>query len=112
MQDKLKCLLFYRQIIIQGLRNSGIFSSVISSAVHHKSAKDQVLSSVKISNSSRPIESGVISSRKVGIINKGDFQATARRVLEILDDHSDLSATPPLSPPSLDDDLPAPTHEY
>ncbi|XP_022935382.1 glycosyltransferase-like At2g41451 [Cucurbita moschata] len=99
-------------IIIQGLRNSGIFSSVISSAVHHKSAKDQVLSSVKISNSSRPIESGVISSRKVGIINRGDFQATARRVLEILDDHSDLSATPPLSPPSLDDDLPAPTHEY
>lgn len=107
VQDKLKCLSFYLQVIIQGLRNSGIFSSVISSAVQNTLAKDQFLSSVESSNSSRRIESGGLSSRKVGI-NSGDFQATARKILEIVDNLSDLSAIPPLSPPSLDEDVPVP----
>lgn len=107
VQDKLKCLSFYLQVIIQGLRNSGIFSSVISSAVQNTLAKDQFLSSAESSNSSRRIESGGLSSRKVGI-NRGDSQATARKVLEIVDNLSDLSAIPPLSPPSLDEDVPVP----
>ncbi|KAG6596955.1 Glycosyltransferase-like protein, partial [Cucurbita argyrosperma subsp. sororia] len=96
-------------VIIQGLRNSGIFSSVISSAVQNTLAKDQFLSSVESSNSSRPIKSRVISSRKIGINRGGDSQAAARRVLEFLDDLSDLSAMPPLSPPSLDNDLLVPS---
>ena len=102
-------VLLYLQVIIQGLRNSGIFSSVISSAVQNTLAKDQFLSSVESSNSSRPIKSRVISSRKIGINRGGDSQAAARRVLEFLDDLSDLSAMPPLSPPSLDNDLPVPS---
>ncbi|XP_068341092.1 glycosyltransferase-like At3g57200 [Pyrus communis] len=89
-------------VIIQGLRESGVFSSVIASAAQTNLTKDQFLSSVESSNSSRESTSGAINSRKIGKLL--DSQATARRVLEFIDDASHPLAIPPLSPPGLDED--------
>ncbi|GLT71016.1 hypothetical protein SLA2020_430610 [Shorea laevis] len=86
-------------VIIQGLRESGIFSSVIISAMQTSESKDNFLKSIESSNSSRGTTSGVISSRKIG--NSGESQATARRVLETKEVASHLLAIPPLSPPGL-----------
>lgn len=86
-------------MIIQGLRESGIFSSVIISAMQTSESKDNFLKSIESSNSSRGTTSGVISSRKIG--NSGESQATARRVLETKEVASHLLAIPPLSPPGL-----------
>lgn len=91
---------FLVQVIVQGLRESGVFSSVIASAAQTTLSKDQFLSSVESSNSSRESTSGAITSRKIGKII--DSQATARRVLGFTDDASHPSAIPPLSPPGLD----------
>lgn len=88
-------------VIIQSLRESGVFSSVIESAMQTSVSKDNFLKSIESSNSSREIASGVISSRKIG--NSGESQATARKVLEITEDDSHPSAIPPLSPPGLHD---------
>ncbi|XP_009346981.2 glycosyltransferase-like At3g57200 [Pyrus x bretschneideri] len=89
-------------VIIQGLRESGVFSSVIASAAQTNLTRDQFLSSVESSNSSRESTSGAINSRKIGKLL--DSQATARRVLEFIDDASHPLAIPPLSPPGLDED--------
>ncbi|KAF9664638.1 hypothetical protein SADUNF_Sadunf16G0039100 [Salix dunnii] len=77
-------------VIVQRLRETGVFSSVIASA-------QVVLSSVKNSNSST---AGVSSSSKIG--HDGESKATARRVLQIPDNSSFSSAIPPLSPPGLE----------
>lgn len=82
------------QVIIQGLRDSGLFGSVIQSAQTTPS-KD-----VKSSNTSRVDKPGMISSRKIGV---KETTATARRILEIPNETSYNSAIPPLSPPILDD---------
>ena len=87
------------QAIIQGFRESGVFSSVVQSAQMTLS-KDKFLLSVESSNSSRVDKPGIISSRKIGV---KESQATARRILEIADKFSYDSAIPPLSPPVLDD---------
>lgn len=89
------------QVIIQGLRESGVFSSVIESAAQATLSKDQFLLSVDSSNSSRETTSGAITSRKIG--KTFDSQATARRVLEFSGDTSHPLAVAPLSPPGLDD---------
>ncbi|KAL9233803.1 hypothetical protein vseg_008752 [Gypsophila vaccaria] len=81
-------------VIVQGLRESGLFTSVIASASTNPS-KDKL-----ISNSTRSDRS-VVSSRKVG--KTTDFQATVRKVLEVEDDVVHEPAVPPLSPPGLDD---------
>ncbi|RDX67470.1 Glycosyltransferase-like KOBITO 1 [Mucuna pruriens] len=86
-------------IIIQSLRESGAFSSVISKAVQTKLSKENFLKSVESSNSTRNSRSEMISSRKIDA--GGLSQATARRILEVIDD-SLPSAIPPLSPPNLD----------
>ncbi|KAK2651948.1 hypothetical protein Ddye_011804 [Dipteronia dyeriana] len=86
--------------IIQGLRESGVFSSVIASA-ETTLAKDKFLSAVESSNTTRAQNTGMISSRKIG--DKSKSQATARRVLEFIDDNTYSSAIPPQSPPGLDD---------
>ncbi|KAK8483047.1 hypothetical protein V6N11_039393 [Hibiscus sabdariffa] len=80
--------------IIQGLRESGVFSSVVQSAQAILSQDKS--SSVESSNSSsnRP---GTDSSRKIG---GEESQATDRRILEMNDN---FSAIPPLPPPVLDD---------
>lgn len=77
-------------VIVQRLRETGVFSSVIASA-------QAVLSSVKNSNSST---AGVTSSTKIG--HDGESKATARRVLQIPDNSSFSPAIPPLSPPGLE----------
>ncbi|PQQ07660.1 glycosyltransferase-like [Prunus yedoensis var. nudiflora] len=102
-EDVKRCFMleFDRAVIVQGLRESGVFSSVIASAAQTTLSKDQFLSSVESSNSSRESTSGAITSRKIGKII--DSQATARRVLGFTDDASQPSAIPPLSPPGVDD---------
>ncbi|KAK7396212.1 hypothetical protein VNO78_17052 [Psophocarpus tetragonolobus] len=86
-------------IIIQSLKESGVFTSVISKAVQTKLSKDNFLKSVESSNSTRSSRSEIISSRKTDA--DGLTQVTARRTLEVIDS-SLPSAIPPLSPPSYD----------
>ncbi|KAG2683558.1 hypothetical protein I3760_10G035900 [Carya illinoinensis] len=88
-------------VIIQGLRESGVFSSIVTSAMQKSLSKDNFLKSIESSNSSGTITTGVLSSRKMG--NRGDSQATARKVLEIQEEVSHTLAIPPLSPPGLHD---------
>ncbi|KAF9592059.1 hypothetical protein IFM89_011809 [Coptis chinensis] len=85
--------------IVQGLREPGVFSSVIMSAQMTLS-KEKFLSSIESSNSCRTDKSNVLSMRKFG--RSEDSQATARKVLEI-SDASHVIAVPPLSPPGMDE---------
>nr|KYP48002.1 hypothetical protein KK1_030361 [Cajanus cajan] len=86
-------------IIIQSLRESGAFSSLIAKAAQTKLSKDNFLRSVESSNSTRNSRSEMVSSRKIDA--GGLSQATARRILEVIDDSLPL-AVPPLSPPTHD----------
>ncbi|KAK9177982.1 hypothetical protein WN943_027172 [Citrus x changshan-huyou] len=86
-------------IITQGLRESGIYTSVIASA-NTTLSKDKILSSVESSNTTGESKS-VNSSRKIGGFSQS--QATARRVLECIDDANYTLAIPPESPPGPDD---------
>ncbi|XP_050383222.1 glycosyltransferase-like At2g41451 [Argentina anserina] len=95
--------------IIQGLKESGVFSSLIASAAQATLSKDQFLSSVESSNSSRETTSGAITSRKIG--KTIDSQATARKVLEFTGDTFNPLAVAPLPPPGLDD-LPSETQMF
>ncbi|XP_050283489.1 glycosyltransferase-like KOBITO 1 [Quercus robur] len=88
-------------VIIQGLRESGVFSSVIASAPTTIS-KDKFLSSIVSSNSSRAAASESLPSRRIG--RSREHQATARRVLEIESAAFYEVAVPPLSPPGMNDD--------
>lgn len=66
------------QVIIQGLRESGVFSSVIESA-QTRTPKEKFLLAIESNNNSGAIGSKkVISSRKIG--NMREFQATRRTV--------------------------------
>ncbi|GAV71244.1 Glyco_tranf_2_4 domain-containing protein [Cephalotus follicularis] len=85
-------------VIIQALRESGVFISVIESALTTVS-EDKVPSSVNSKNSSRVVRSGIFS-RKIG--ENRESQATARRVL-VLTGYTYSSAVPPLPPPGLDE---------
>lgn len=89
--------LFHSQIIIQGLRESGTFTSVIESALTNL-PKDTSLSSIENLNTSRADESKVFSSRKMG--KHTEIQANGRKILAM---DTDFAAIPPLSPPSVDD---------
>lgn len=84
-------------MIIQGLRESGIFESVIASASETRS-KEKFLSSISISssNSSKAVASQSLPSRS----NK--YQATARKALGIEPDEWHQPAVPPQSPPGID----------
>lgn len=83
--------LIYSQVIIQELRESGAFGSVIQSA--QTLSKDKFLSSVESSNVSSV-------GKQIGV---KESQATARRILDINDNFSGGSAMPPLSPPVPED---------
>ncbi|GFS36956.1 elongation defective 1 protein [Actinidia rufa] len=85
-------------VIVQGLRESGVFSSAIAAA-QTTISKDNFLLSMESSNTSRAIESIGISSRKIS--NSRESQSTARKILETAE--TDSHAIPPLSPPSMDD---------
>ncbi|KAL2536806.1 Uncharacterized protein Fot_18197 [Forsythia ovata] len=88
--------------IIQGLRESGVFSSVISSAQGTLS-KDKFLASIVSSNSSTAVASQSHPSRKIG--RNRESQATARKTLEMTAFPYHEAAVPPLSPPLMDHDL-------
>ncbi|KAF5737676.1 hypothetical protein HS088_TW13G00564 [Tripterygium wilfordii] len=89
-------------VIVQGLRESGVFSSVIESALLTTLSKENFLSSVESSNSSRATRFRERTSRKIGDFEQS--QVTARRVLQTDDNsYADASAVPPLSPPSVDE---------
>ncbi|AES81301.1 hypothetical protein MtrunA17_Chr7g0256941 [Medicago truncatula] len=86
--------------IIQSLRETGVFNSVIAKAAQTTISKDNFLKSVDSSNATRNARSEMLSSRKIDA--GGASQAIARRILEVIDD-SIPSAIPPLSPPYHDD---------
>lgn len=88
------------QVIVQGLRESGVFTSIIESASTPLS-KDKFLSSIESSNSTRPDDT-VTSSRKVGKVT--DSQATVRKVLQFTDAATHEAAVPPLPSPGVVDD--------
>ncbi|KAK8482256.1 hypothetical protein V6N12_001327, partial [Hibiscus sabdariffa] len=85
--------------IIQGLRESGLFASVIQSAQTTVS-KDKSLSSAESSNSSRLDEPGIASSRKIGV---KESIVTTGRIMQMTGNFSYGSAIPPVSPPVLHD---------
>ncbi|KAL3732620.1 hypothetical protein ACJRO7_029289 [Eucalyptus globulus] len=86
--------------IIQGLRESGVFSSVIASAPSVLS-KDKFLSMIGGGNSSKAAASESLPSRKAG--RSMEHHSTARKILDIEASAaaSHASAVPPLSPPGL-----------
>ncbi|CAN6561821.1 unnamed protein product [Malus baccata var. baccata] len=87
--------------IIQGLRESGVFSSVIASAPTTLS-KEKFLLTIDSSNSSRAATSESLpSSRKIG--RSRESKATARKALDIEAAEFQEVAVPPLSPPGMDD---------
>ncbi|XP_057718795.1 glycosyltransferase-like At2g41451 [Arachis stenosperma] len=87
-------------VIIQSLRESGVFRSVIAKAAETTLSKDNFLKSVDSNNSTRNGRSENIFSRKFDA--NGVSQSTARRILGVIDDGLTPSAVPPLSPPRLD----------
>ncbi|GMY22601.1 glycosyltransferase-like KOBITO 1 [Fagus crenata] len=88
-------------VIIQGLRESGVFSSIIASAPTTLS-KDKFLSSIVSSNSTRATALESLPSRRIG--RSKEHQATVRRVLEIESAAASYeAAVPPLSPPGMGD---------
>ncbi|KAL3534463.1 hypothetical protein ACH5RR_002924 [Cinchona calisaya] len=84
-------------VIIQGLRESGIFTNVIVSAWSGQS-KEKISSSIESNKFPRISGSKEISSRKFGY---KESQATARKVLNFAENAA--SAIPPQSPPHMDD---------
>lgn len=84
-------------VIIQGLRESGVFTDVIVSA-WSENVKEKSLSSTKNNYSSGNIGSKGISSRKFGY---DESEATLRKVLNFAGNGS--YAIPPKSPPHIDD---------
>ncbi|KAL6495739.1 Glycosyltransferase-like KOBITO 1 [Orobanche gracilis] len=89
--------------IIQGLRESGIFASVIASAQGSLS-KGKSSASTESSNSSRATESLSLRSRKAG--RDRESQSTARKALEMPISYVlDELAVPPSSSPGMDVEL-------
>ncbi|GMH27028.1 hypothetical protein Nepgr_028871 [Nepenthes gracilis] len=87
-------------VIIQGLRESGVFSAVVASASETLS-KDKFLSPIGHSNSSNNVASVILPSRRVGKTEVS--QATIRKALDVIAAHE--AAIPPLSPPGMDDNV-------
>ncbi|KAJ8565531.1 hypothetical protein K7X08_008107 [Anisodus acutangulus] len=90
-------------VIVQGLRESGVFSSIVSSAQESLS-KDKFLASFENSNSTKAAASESLPSRKIG---RNQHSQAARRVLEESASHFELheEAVPPRPPPGVDVDV-------
>ncbi|TKY49648.1 Glycosyltransferase KOBITO 1 [Spatholobus suberectus] len=86
-------------VIVQSLRESGVFSSVIASAP--SLSKENFLLSIDSSNSSRATASVSLPSRKAG--RTKESQAATRKILDIESAAFHEAAVPPLSPPRVDD---------
>ncbi|PIN02532.1 hypothetical protein CDL12_24951 [Handroanthus impetiginosus] len=91
--------------IIQGLRDSGVFESIVASAQGSLS-KDKFIASIESSNSSRTTDSLRHISRKMGK-NRESSQATARKALQITNYTFQELAVPPLSPPVINGNVEA-----
>lgn len=89
------------QVIIQGLREAGIFSSVITSAQPSLS-KDKFLASIEKSNSTKAVSSQSLPSRKIG--RNQESLATARKIFDAAATAYQEAAIPPLSPPVMFND--------
>lgn len=91
------------QVIVQGLRESGVFSSIVSSA-QKSISKDKFLASIESSNSSKAAASETLPSRKIG---KNQHSQATRRVLEESASHFEFyeEAIPPRPPPGIDEDV-------
>ncbi|KAK2999466.1 hypothetical protein RJ639_023302 [Escallonia herrerae] len=87
------------EAIVQGLRESGVFSSVIASA-QARLSKDKFFASIESSNSSRAAASESLPSRKIG--RSKESRAIARKALGVAATTSHEAAVPPLSPPGID----------
>ncbi|KAL1346381.1 hypothetical protein HN51_020056 [Arachis hypogaea] len=88
-------------VIIQSLRESGVFSSVIASAP--TLSKENFLLSIDSSNSSRADASASLPRKTVRTL---ESEATARRVLDIESAAFHEMAVPPMSPPEVEDNEP------
>lgn len=86
------------QAIVQGLRESGIFSSTIVSAQPLSRAK-VLASNDNTRNRTRANPSG-LSVNSVEKAGSKDSQAFARKILEV---GATMEAVPPVSPPHLDE---------
>ncbi|XP_010557838.1 PREDICTED: glycosyltransferase-like KOBITO 1 [Tarenaya hassleriana] len=95
-------------VIIQALKESGVFNSVISSAPTNLS-KNKFLESIRVSNSSKTA-SGSIPSRHIEK-NRERQHISARRVLSAESVNSHEPAVPPLSPPGMEHDAVITTEE-
>lgn len=91
------------QVIVQGLRESGVFSSIVLSAQESLS-KDKFLASFESNSSSKAAASESLPSRKIG---RNQHSQAARRVLagsgSLFEFH--VEAVPPQSPPGIDADV-------
>ncbi|XP_065857240.1 glycosyltransferase-like At3g57200 [Euphorbia lathyris] len=81
-------------VIVQGLRESGVFINTIAMAQSNLTELSSAGDSSEVS------KSGTISSRKIG--QNRESVATARRILHVPDDIFHPPAVPPQSPPSLE----------
>ncbi|XP_016444827.1 glycosyltransferase-like KOBITO 1 [Nicotiana tabacum] len=90
-------------VIVQGLRESGVFSSIVSSAQKSLS-KDKFLASIESSNSSKAAASETLPSRKIG---RNQHSQATRRILEESASHFEFheEAVPPRPPPGIDEDV-------
>ncbi|XP_010556255.1 PREDICTED: glycosyltransferase-like KOBITO 1 [Tarenaya hassleriana] len=86
-------------VIIQALKESGVFSSVISSAPSENS-KNKLLSSIHNSNSSKTASQSVPSGHLEK--NRENQHVSARRILGAESDNTHEPAVPPLSPPGME----------
>ncbi|GAB4832239.1 Glycosyltransferase-like KOBITO 1 [Ancistrocladus abbreviatus] len=87
-------------VIIQGLRESRVFSSVVASA-SETSTRDKFLASVQRNNATRAVASVSLPSRRSD--RSAVSQAVARKLLEDTITAAHEAAVPPLSPPVMDD---------
>ncbi|KAI3739713.1 hypothetical protein L2E82_30124 [Cichorium intybus] len=83
-------------VIIEGLKELGVFASIIAKAPTTLS-RDKFLASIESSNSSRESGAHLHPPRKIGRITEHHSQATVRKALEAAEFHE--LAVPPLSPP-------------
>lgn len=83
----------YLQAIIQGLREAGVFRSVITSAQASTTSKDEFLASIKSSNSTKAVSSQSLPSRKLG--RDKASQATSRKAFDTSSSVYHEAAVPP-----------------
>lgn len=101
MLSNAQLLSFLVQAIVQGLRESGVFTSVI--AAGQPSVNEKLLRMKTDAQSQNVTRPGNLPSKQ---IRSSDSKASARKLLQaagLAFRDMDVTAVPPLSPPGLDD---------